>query len=113
MKISLKVLLALVATTQTKESSYLGEFKNYMTNAYQELFDGAAEHGSPDSKMTVNRFGNRELILSHNVKGLDDSGEGFNQKLIHLDANPKYFAVDYKQQAQHLEHLTSIFKGEK
>lgn len=33
--------------------------------------------------------------------------------MIHLESNPLHFHLDYEQQAKHLEHLTSVLKGEK
>jgi hypothetical protein len=74
-----------------------------MTSSY-ESFLGQSE---AELDFQVNRFGNREALLESNAE------EGFSKKLIHLDTSPNLYAVDYKQQAKHLQDLTAILKGEK
>ena len=73
----------------------------------QTMFGSAESKIDQEIKAVKNRFGNIETVL------LNDTENFVSHKLIELGGDSNHYYFDYEQQANHLNDLTSYFKGEK
>ena len=89
-------------------SDYLAEAEKYVEDKIEEVADnfGLRDRSRKVGESKTNRFGNVETVLHH------DTVNGMVHKSVDVQENGHYY-FDYKQQAKHLEEMTTYLKGHK